>query len=146
MIDWKQELGKNFLENDALSYIVTDDALKVSWGTVGKYKPQIDMVVFYKNHVRIIELKETSSIERRKVRTPQIERYYYLCKDTTYHTQFWVYMYWKSFHTIVGARIDNKIAVRFFVVKNRGVLDYWVEEVKEIGPIKKQRVDFIMKV
>lgn len=141
MSDWKQELGKRMLHHGALSYIITNDNEKVDWERDGQYKPQIDMVVFYRDHIQVIELKETNSMSHRKVRANQVERYYYFCKDTKYNTQFWVYMYWKRFRTIVGAPVNQNDTMKFFVTKNDGHVDFWYSNGNE-----RKRVEFRLKV
>ncbi len=146
MDDWKQELGKHFLQHSAMSYVVTDDDLKVSWGRQGRFKPQIDMVVFFKDHIRIIELKETDSESHRKVRTPQVERYYHLCKNVDYDTQGWVYMYWRTFNTIVGAQIDRIDEMHFFVEKKHKQVTFWVGKGDDPNTQLKQEVDFRMEL
>lgn len=146
MIDWKHQLGIHLLKQGALSYIITDDDKQENWYEEGKTKPQVDMVVFFKDHVRIIELKETSSLVRRRFRAKQIEKYLYLCGDTRYHVQFWAYLYWNKFGTIVGTKIDYVRSVKFYVDREENPIQFWtlLDEETEI-PIKK-RVEFRMKV
>ena len=143
MTEWKHELGKHFLQHGAMSYILSDENGDVDWGEDSNKKQQIDMVVLYKDHIRVVELKETNSTSHRNIKPPQIKRYQNLCTCTKYHTEFWAFVYWKRFHTITGYNITSEENTKFMVVKNDGYVSFVVKE----GQRKeKERVDFQMKV
>jgi len=143
VIEWKHELGKHFLQHGALSYILSDENGDVSWGEDSHKKQQIDMVVYYKDHIRVVELKETDSTSHRNIKPPQIKRYQTLCGGTKYDTEFWAFVYWKRYRTITGYHIIGDDNIKFMVVKNDGYVSFVIKE----GQRKeKERVDFQMKV
>ena len=143
MVEWKHELGKHFLQHGALSYVLSDENGDIDWGPYSSNKPQIDMVVLYKDHIRIVELKETDSSSHRNIKPPQIKRYQDLCATTKYNTEFWAFVYWKRMRTVTGYHITGEENTKFLVVKNNGYVSYVVRkgESKE-----RERIDFQMKV
>lgn len=124
MPDWVNEMGKHFLNEGALSYIVSDEN-PISWDGEEERKQKIDMVIFFKEYVNIIELKQTDALHRKGIKFKQIERYYQLQNNTTYTIRFWVYVYWIRYKTIVGVLMTEKENLQFYAIdKDNGINFY----------------------
>ena len=148
MTSWMHILGKYLLKHGALTYIISDEDV-TSWDGEEETKQKVDMVVFYKDHVTVIELKETDALHRKGIKFKQIERYYYLCRDTRYKTEFWVYIYWKEYDTITGVKMDRIENLQFYCIDNKetspGRAFYASIGVDPTTRIRKP-VDFKMKI
>ncbi len=116
---WVHELGKHLLRKGALTYLVSDED-PISWDGEEEVKQKVDMVVFYKDRVTVIELKETDAKHRKGIKFKQIERYYYLCRDAKYKTEFWVYVFWKNYNILTGVKMDRIENLQFYCIDDRG--------------------------
>lgn len=123
MTNWEHQLGIHLLNEGALTYIVSDDN-QVSWDGKESIKQKVDMVAIFSNHIRLIELKEADSERKRGIKFQQIERYYYLCRDMKYNSEFWVYVYWHKYNIITGVKINKLENLNIYAIKENG-LDFY---------------------
>lgn len=146
MLDWKHQLGHEFLTKGALTYIISDEGdADLDSGTEVKQLP--DMIVIYKDHVEIIELKETNNTYRKAIKYTQVARYQHLREDFKGKSEFWAYVYWNQTGYITGSFIRQTDSINFFTEDSGGERpDFKVS----IGTDKKTRVekkvDYILKI
>lgn len=145
MTNWQDQLGKHLLKDGALSYMISNET-PVSWDGEEATKQKIDMVAFYPSHVTFIELKETEAKHRKGIKFKQIERYYYLCRDTRYKTEFWVYVYWQQYGLITGILMDKVENLQFFAIDNQGGLQFFASIGVDPATRIRKSVDFKLKV
>ncbi len=145
-MNWVNQLGKHLLKNGALSYMISDESDPVSWDGEEKNKQKMDMVVFHGDHVQFIELKETEAKHRKGIKFKQIERYYYLCRDTRYRTEFWVYVYWREYGLITGVHMDKIENLQFYYIDNNGAPTFYASIGVDPATRIRKKVDFILKV
>lgn len=144
-MSWIHQLGKHLLKHGALTYLISDEN-PISWDGEEEKKQKVDMAVFYKDHITVIELKETDAKHRKGIKFKQIERYYYLCRDARYKTEFWVYVYWKLYNIVTGVKMDRIENLQFYAIDNKGALQFFASiGVDPVTRIRK-KVDFQMKV
>lgn len=145
---WENELGKHFLKMGALSYIISDDRINdCSWDGEEQKKQKVDMTVFYPEKVVVIELKETEALHRKGIKFSQIERYYYLCRDTKFKTEFWVYVYWSKYNTIVGVKMDKVENLQVYAIDNQdGGLQFFASIGVNPETRIRKKVDFKLKI
>lgn len=144
-INWIHQLGKHLLKYGALTYLVSDED-PISWDGEEETKQKVDMVAFYKTHVTVIELKETDAKHRKGIKFKQIERYYYLCRDAKYKTEFWVYVYWKEYNMITGVRMDRIENLQFYAIDNKGGLQFFASIGADPETRIRKKVDFEMEM
>lgn len=142
---WIHNLGKYLLKRGALTYLVSDED-PISWDGEEETKQKIDMAVFYKDHITLIELKETDAKHRKGIKFKQIERYYYLRRDAKYKTEFWVYVYWKEYNILTGVKMDHIENLQFFAIDNKGGLKFFVSIGSDPATRIRKPVDFKMEV
>ena len=140
---WIHQLGKHLLKKGALTYLVSDED-PISWDGEEEIKQKVDMVVFYKDHVTVIELKETDAKHRKGIKFKQIERYYYLCRDAKYKTEFWVYVYWKEYKMLTGVKMDRIENLQFYAIDNKGGLQFFASIGVDPATRIRKPVDFKM--
>ncbi len=138
-------LGKFLLKHGALTYLISDENA-VSWDGEEETKQKVDMAVFYKDHVTLIELKETDAKHRKGIKFKQIERYYYLCRDAKYKTEFWVYVYWKEYNILTGVKMDRIENLQFYSIDNKGGLKFFASIGSDPTTRIRKPVDFKMEV
>jgi len=145
MTTWPHILGKHLLKHGALTYLVSDED-PISWDGEEESKQKIDMSVFYKDRVVVIELKETDALHRKGIKFKQIERYYYLCRDTKYKTEFWVYVYWKNYNILTGVKMDRVENLQFYAIDNKGGLQFFASIGVDPATRIRKKEDFKMEV
>ncbi len=146
-MSWVNQLGKYLLKKGALSYIISDDIINYqSWDGEEERKQKVDMVVFHNDHVQFIELKETEAKHRKGIKFKQIERYYYLCRDTRYKTEFWVYVYWREYKLITGVRMDRIENLHFYAIDTTGDLQFFASIGMNPATRIRKKVDFKLRV
>ncbi len=145
-MSWVHQLGKHLLNNGALTYIVADDPSVPSWDGEEETKQKVDMVSFYPDHVQFIELKETEALHRKGVKFKQIERYYYLCRDARYKTEFWVFVYWQHYKLITGVKMDKVENLQFYAIDTDGSLQFFASIGVDPKTRIRKKVDFKLKV
>lgn len=144
-MNWIHQLGKHLLKHGALTYLISDED-PISWGGEEETKQKIDMAVFYKTHIAVIELKETDAKHRKGIKFKQIERYYYLCRDAKYKTEFWVYVYWKEYNILTGVKMDRIENLQFYSIDNKGGLQFFASIGVDPATRIRKPVDFKMEV
>ena len=145
---WIHQLGKHLLRHGALTYIISDEN-PISWDGEEQVKQKVDMVIFYKDHITVIELKETGAKHRKGIKFKQIERYYYLCRDAKYKTEFWVYVLWKEYNTITGVKMDRIENLQFYCIDNRessSERTFYASIGVDPSTRIRKKVDFILSV
>lgn len=145
-MNWVNQLGKYLLKKGALSYMISDESDSVSWDGEEEKKQKIDMVVFHDDCVQFIELKETDAKHRKGIKFKQIERYYYLCRDTRYKTEFWVYVYWREYKMITGVHMDKIENLQFYAIDTTGDLQFFASIGVNPATRIRKKVDFKLKV
>lgn len=146
MINWKHELGHQHIKKGALSYIISDEGTADLNGEE-EAKQLADMVVFYKDHLDIIELKETTNTFRKAVSYRQIARYQHLRDAFKGKTEFWVYVYWNQYGYIVGTNMHTTDSLNFFAVKGEeDKLNFVVSVGTDEKTRYEKKVDYILKV
>jgi penicillin-binding protein-related factor A (putative recombinase) len=138
-------LGKHLLKKGALTYLVSDED-PISWDGEEETKQKIDMVAFYKDHLTVIELKETDAKHRKGIKFKQIERYYYLCRDAKYKIEFWVFVYWKEYGLITGVKVDRIENLQFYAIDNKGGLQFFASIGVDPATRIRKKVDLELKV
>lgn len=144
-MNWPHQLGKHLLKEGALTYLISDED-PISWDGEEATKQKIDMAVFYKDHVQFIELKETEAKHRKGIKFKQIERYYYLCRDAKYKTDFWVYVYWQEYNLITGVLMDKIENLQMFAVDTDGTLQFWASIGVDPSTRIRKKIEFKLKV
>jgi len=92
-------------------------------------------------------LKETNSLYRKGVSYKQIQRYYDLCNSIRYRTEFWAYVYWREYDTVVGIRMRELSNLQFHVVSDENKPpDFFVTMGDNPKKRIRKRVDFTMKI
>ena len=142
---WIHFLGKYFLKQGALTYLVSDEN-PLSWNGEEQYKQKIDMAVFYKDHIAVIELKETNALHRKGIKFKQIERYYYLRRDAKYKTEFYVFVYWKEYNILTGVKMNRIENLQFYAIDNKGGLQFFASIGSDPATRIRKKVDFKMEV
>lgn len=142
---WVHELGKHLLRKGALTYLVSDED-PISWDGEEEVKQKIDMVVFNKTHITVIELKETNVKHRKGIKFKQLERYYYLCRDAKYKIEFWVYIYWKEYNTLTGIKLDRHENLQVFVVDKDNGIQFFASIGSDPATRIRKPVDFKMQM
>ncbi len=146
-MSWANQLGKYLLKKGALSYIISDDIINYqSWDGEEERKQKVDMVVFHSDRVQFIELKETEAKHRKGIKFKQIERYYYLCRDTRYKTEFWVYVYWREYKLITGVHMDRIENLHFYAIDTTGDLQFFASIGMNPATRIRKKVDFKLRV
>jgi len=144
-MSWAHQLGKHLLTKGALSYMISDED-PISWNGEEELKQKIDMTVFYKTHVTVIELKETDAKHRKGIKFKQIERYYFLRRDAKYKTEFWVYVYWKQYNMLTGVKMDRVENLQIFYIDNKGSPMFYASIGSDPATRIRKPVDFKMEV
>ena len=144
-MNWIHQLGKHLLKHGALTYLISDED-PISWDGEEENKQKIDMVVFYKTHVAVIELKETDAKHRKGIKFKQIERYYFLRRDAKYKTEFWVYVYWKQSNMLTGVKMDRVENLQIFYIDNKGSPMFYASIGSDPATRIRKPVDFKMEV
>jgi len=146
MINWQHQLGSELIKRGALSYIISDEGITDLHGE-GSKKQLVDMVVFYKDHIQIIELKEKLGRYRKGVNFKQIQRYKYLCDAFKGKTEFWVFLHWKKHGYVVGSRINTVDSINFYAIENdNDKPHFYVAVGKGEATMVEKKIDFILKI
>lgn len=146
MLDWKHQLGHEFIKKGALTYIISDEGTADLNGEE-EVKQLADMIVFYKDHLKIIELKETTNTYRKTVSYKQVSRYQHLREDFKGRTEFWVFVYWNQYGYITGSYIRETDSLNFFAKPNgleapTFILSIGIKENERV----EKKVDYVLKV
>jgi len=146
MIDWKHQLGHEFIKKGALTYIISDEG-NADLNGEEDVKQLTDMIVFYKDRIKIIELKETTNTYRKAVSYKQVSRYQNLRKDFKGRTEFWVYTYWNEYGYIVGSHMRTIDSMNFFAISNgKNKVDFVVSIGTDEKTRVEKKVDYILKI
>jgi len=145
MTSWMHQLGKHFLKEGALTYLISDEE-QCSWNGEEKTKQKMDMVALFPEHLRLIELKETEARHNKSVKFTQIERYYFICRDAKYKTEFWVYTYWSAYKIITGVRMDRVDNLQFYALERNGNIEFYASIGVNPATRIRKKVDFKLKI
>ncbi len=146
MNDWMHQLGKHFLGKGALSYLISNEDSTLSWGDEEGIKQKVDMVIFYPNHIELVELKESDSKHRRKTIFKQNERYYNLREQMNYKTEYWIYVYWKQYKIITGTLLNEPKNCQFFAVDHTGIVEFYTSIGLNPETRVSKKVDFLLRI
>ncbi len=146
-MNWINQLGKHFLKSGALTYLVEESY--ESWDGEEATKQKPDMIVLFPNKVVLVELKETDALHRKGINFKQMERYHYICRNTRYEAELWVFTYWKKYDIITGAKMDKAENLQFYAIDNKdnqGDLQFFASIGVDPSTRIRKKVDFMMRV
>lgn len=145
-MDWINQLGKHFLKQGALTYLITESDKNISWDGEEANKQKVDMIVIYSDRVVFIELKQTIAIHRKGIHYKQIERYHYLLRDSKFRSEFWIYVYWTKYDIVVGVKMDKVENLQVYALDNQGGLKFFASIGMNPDTRIRKKVDFKMEI